>query len=242
MKIRNERPFFSIITIVYNGVNEIQRTIDSVVNQDFLNFEFIVIDGGSNDGTQEVIEKNLDHIDFYSSKKDLGIYDAMNKGIKQVKGKWVNFMNAGDTFFSKSVLTNVFNLIEDRKEILLYGNKYENEKKIVPSSLSSLSKGIIMGNHQSMFFNYEVIGDDLLYSLDYPIYGDYELVNKLYLNYGEKSFQYLDIPIANYEGGGISSKISTQKRKDKYRVLYKYYGVIGVLRGFVFSFLYKLKK
>lgn len=237
-KIMNfdKRPLVSIVTIVYNGVSEIEQTIESVINQDYENSEFIVIDGGSNDGTQEIIEKYKDKITYYISEKDNGIYDAMNKGIKASEGSWVNFMNAGDTFYSNTVLTQVFlNTSEYANKALLYGYKFTDGVKSMPHKLEILEKGIIMANHQSMFFNKKVLREELMYSLNYPIYGDYELVYRIYKLLGKVSFHYLDIPIAIYEGGGISSVVSFQKRKDKFKILLKFHGVVATIKAFIYG-------
>jgi glycosyltransferase involved in cell wall biosynthesis len=237
--MKNE-PLVSVITIVYNGVNDIGHTIESVLNQDYENFEFIVIDGGSNDGTQKVIQKYKDQITYYVSEKDKGIYDAMNKGILVSKGTWVNFMNAGDKFCNNSVLSSVFkhNTILEQFS-LIYGYKYSDGVKTIPHKIDVLKKGIIMANHQSMFFNSEKLGEDLYYSLNYPIYGDYDLVSKIFLKYGQDSFEYINKPIAIYEGGGISSITSFQKRKDKYVILFKRYGLFSLIKGLIFSIIKK---
>lgn len=236
IKKKNFTPTVSIITIVYNGFDEIEKTILSVINQKFTNFEYIVIDGGSSDGTKSIIEKYSDSIDFYISENDGGIYDAMNKGILQASGGWLNFMNAGDTFFDENVLINVFNKkLAFSKLSLIYGYKYNKDAISKPYNLDILKKGIIMGNHQSMFFNKTLLGSELIYDLNYPIYADYELVNRIFLKYKKDSFKYINEPIAVYQGGGISSVVSSQKRIDKFKILYKYYGLLGVFRSLIFS-------
>lgn len=237
----------SIITVCYNAENQIKRTIDSVLIQGFQNFEYIIIDGKSTDKTLKIIKKyTLDFkkkdIDFkIISEPDKGIYDAMNKGIKNATGVWINFMNAGDQFYSSNVLYNIFtkNYNLDDK-VLVYGFKYQNNKAIYPKEIDVLKNGIMLGNHQSMFFNKTIIKEDLIFDLKYPIYGDYELVNRLYLKYGERNFEYINIPIAIYEGRGVSEKTSYQKRKDKYLILIKHYGFLGLLKGVLFK-LTKLK-
>lgn len=235
------KPLVSIITIVYNGVNEIENTIISVLAQNYSNKEFIVIDGDSNDGTLNIIEKYKNKINYFISEKDKGIYDAMNKGILASKSKWLNFMNAGDTFFNEKVLSSVFDDGKSFENIaLLYGYNYQNDKKIFPMPLKALQSGMIMANHQSMFFNSEILGDSLCYSLKYPIYGDYELVNRIYLKFGKSYFLYIDEPIAIYAGGGISSVVSFQKRKDKYLIVYNTYGLIQILKILMSLILKKL--
>ena len=97
----------SIITINYNDKIGLSKTINSVLNQSWQKFEFIVIDGGSNDGGLEVIEQHKDKIDYWVSEPDKGVYNAMNKGIKVAKGEYLIFMNSGDTFYDDNVLEKI---------------------------------------------------------------------------------------------------------------------------------------
>ena len=94
----------SVVTVSYNAVLTIEQTILSVINQTYPNVEYIIIDGGSTDGTVDIIKKYADKIAYWVSEPDKGIYDAMNKGIRTAKGEWINFMNAGDLFYSKDTL------------------------------------------------------------------------------------------------------------------------------------------
>ena len=98
----------SIITINFNNCEGLQKTIESVVSQSFKDFEWIVIDGGSTDGSRELLEQYADHITYWVSELDKGVYNAMNKGIKVAKGEYVNFMNSGDVYASASILEDVF--------------------------------------------------------------------------------------------------------------------------------------
>ena len=100
-------PLISIITITYNEEKYLEKTIQSVINQNYKNFEYIVIDGNSTDNTVNIIKKYKNNIDCYINEKDSGIYDAMNKGINKANGRWINFMNGGDTFANNSVLKNL---------------------------------------------------------------------------------------------------------------------------------------
>lgn len=98
---------FSIITVCYNNKEGLEKTIKSVINQTYNDYEFIVIDGGSNDGTKELLEIYDNKIDFWCSEPDDGIFNAMNKGTKKAKGEYLLFLNSGDLFFNNYVLENI---------------------------------------------------------------------------------------------------------------------------------------
>ena len=101
-------PKVSIITVVYNGIEFLEETIKSVIAQTYPNIEYIIVDGGSKDGTLDIIKKYEAHISKWISEPDKGIYDAMNKGIDLATGDWQNFLNAGDSFVDNNVLEKIF--------------------------------------------------------------------------------------------------------------------------------------
>lgn len=105
----------SIITINYNNANGLEKTIQSIISQTFTDYEYIIIDGGSTDGSVDIIKKYEQHITFWVSEHDKGIYNAMNKGISHAQGEYCNFMNSGDVLYNQEVLNNVFsqNYTED---------------------------------------------------------------------------------------------------------------------------------
>jgi glycosyltransferase involved in cell wall biosynthesis len=117
-------PTISIITVVYNGAKILEQTIISIINQTYKNIEYIIIDGGSNDGTIEVIKKYNNHIAYWVSEPDKGVYDAMNKGIKIASGEWVNFMNCGDCFCNEYVLSAIFSTNIPEEISFLYSDYY----------------------------------------------------------------------------------------------------------------------
>lgn len=104
---------YSIITINYNNREGLCKTIKSVVNQTYTNFEYIIIDGGSTDGSVEVIKQNADKIGYWISEPDKGIYNAMNKGIAQAHGEYLLFLNSGDCFYDTQILENTAHLCTD---------------------------------------------------------------------------------------------------------------------------------
>ena len=93
-KPNNIKPLITVVTICYNAVDTIEETIKSVIEQTYPNIEYIVIDGGSKDGTVDIIKKYQDKISYWVSEPDRGIYDAMNKGTMKANGRWINFMNS----------------------------------------------------------------------------------------------------------------------------------------------------
>lgn len=231
-----QSPTISIITIVYKDPEGLKRTIESVRAQTYKNIEYIVIDGASGVETETILKNNDKIITTWVSEPDKGIYDAMNKGIARATGQWVNFMNAGDIFYDDTVLEEIFTKTDYDDKALLYGYKFEDGEPVYPLPLWFLQMGIIMACHQSMFFNKNILKQDLLYDLRYPIYGDYELVNRIYKHH-PTYIHYIPTPIAIYEGGGISSRPSPQKRKDKFKIIYRHYGLVQTLKVFCAKFL-----
>jgi glycosyltransferase involved in cell wall biosynthesis len=231
----NNLPKISVITVVFNDKSGLENTIKSVVNQTYDNVEYIIIDGGSTDGTLNIIRKYEHAVNHWVSEKDAGIYHAMNKGLELSTGDWVNFMNAGDMFAARHVIENIrFNRY--KQSPLVYGNKIQDGKVIYPMGEKKLEYGEIMACHQSMFFNLSAsFRASVFYDLKYKIYGDYELVNRLYLKY--HGFTYVNEVIAIFEGGGVSSVISGQKRKEKYRALLQSNGFFGLLKGLLYRMI-----
>jgi glycosyltransferase involved in cell wall biosynthesis len=116
-----KNPAVTIVTVVFNDVKNLEKTMLSVLDQTFLDFEYIVIDGGSTDGTVDIIKKYAHRLAFWVSEKDKGIYDAMNKAIEKAQGSWINFMNSGDYFFDNTVLENIFSTSKYDGVDVLYG-------------------------------------------------------------------------------------------------------------------------
>lgn len=150
-----DRPLLTIVTVVYNGSKYLAKTIESVLAQNYDNVEYIIIDGGSTDGTLDIIRKYEYAIDYWISEKDQGIYHAMNKGIDLTSGDWINFMNAGDRFYSDSVLSKAELCGEN--EAIVYGDNLllmgRNSQLLQKAKSLETS---VMGMpfcHQSAFYN-----------------------------------------------------------------------------------------
>ena len=124
----------SIITVVYNNQSTINDAIKSILNQDYPNIEYIIIDGNSTDGTIEKIQKYKDHITHFVSEPDKGIYDAMNKGLKLATGDIIGILNSDDFYVNDNIISEIINEFEDKKVDLIFGDivfvKPENLNKI----------------------------------------------------------------------------------------------------------------
>lgn len=170
-------PLITVVTISYNAVQAIESTICSVINQKYLNIEYIVIDGGSTDGTIEILKKYDNKISHWISEKDSGIYHAMNKGIALAHGKWLNFMNSGDCFVNDEVLNSVFLNREYICSDVLYGNTigkysfgYKNE---MPESLVVMKRRLPFC-HQSVFVKTKLL-KETFFDVSYKIGADYNM-------------------------------------------------------------------
>ena len=200
----------TVVTVVYNAEDLIEATIKSVISQTaFENIQYLIIDGASTDNTMSIVKNYADEIDVLVSEPDKGIYHAMNKAIDLATGKWINFMNAGDTFVSPTTVDQCLQKVNKTTDVL-YGNHYYvngDDKELRVSEINNIYSNIIL-NHQSMFYRTPLI-KKYKYNEIYKIVADCDLNLKLYSK-GYK-FQYINTPIANFLAGGINSqyRIST---------------------------------
>ena len=147
---------FSIVTVNYNNIVGLRHTIESVISQTFKDYEFIIIDGGSTDGSINLIKDYQQYMSYWISEKDNGIYNGMNKGITQAKGTYINFMNSGDVFYRNDILEKVNNLMNDSDFII--GKDYNQDPEtgeafttILPLRISMASFYMWTLPHQSAF-------------------------------------------------------------------------------------------
>jgi len=194
----------TIITVTYNAEELLEETLLSVINQTYKNIEYIIIDGGSTDSTLEIIKKYEEQIGYWISEPDEGIYFAMNKGIKQATGEWINFMNAGDTFVDNTTIQKVINSLDEDTE-LIYGDH------ICDGVIGSVKDRTITRSmpccHQSLFVKTALM-KQYPYNTFYSISADYEFLLKMY-TLGKK-FKYIEGPIAKYLRNGFSDQNQTR--------------------------------
>lgn len=219
----------SVVTINLNNAKGLNRTLNSMFSCK-MNFEIIVVDGLSNDDSvSKVNNSKLFNKIKLITEKDKGVYDAMNKGIKASRGEWIIFMNSGDTFYDFSEINDI--IINNSSADVIYGKYIHSNIVRDFYDLSYLQKGVIHACHQSMIFNKNRLKHNLFYSDQYKIYGDYELVNRIYLQ--GFNFKSVNNVISDFEGGGMSSDISWLKRKEKFLIVFRNYGVKGLINAFL---------
>ena len=200
----------SVITINYNNLSGLRKTADSVLAQTWRGFEWILIDGGSNDGSKEYIESIAAipeaNVSYWCSEPDNGVYNAMNKGIAKAKGNYLNFMNSGDVFFECKTLEKWKD-----KEIdgdIIYGDwirRYSDHDEFIKPITDGLSALIYFVNicHQAMFIKKEKMIDG--YDEKYKIFSDWRKWQELAC--AGVSFQYIPLKICIFEAeSGLSEK------------------------------------
>lgn len=207
------KPLVTIVTVVYNGKEEIEETIRSVIEQTYDNIEYIVIDGGSSDGTQDLIKEYEDKVDYWISEPDQGIYDAMNKGIELANGDFIEFLNAGDALYANDTIEKVVARIQD-KDAVYFGRAYTYDEEtswLYPSKErdgmeNDLKKGKFP-NHQAMFFPKKFY-KNCMYDLRYKITSDIDYKLRAYLQY---PYLFIDEIVVTFALGGISTQNENYK-------------------------------
>lgn len=201
----SHKPKISIITVTYNAGQHLEQTIKSILEQDYSNIEYIIIDGASSDDSIEIIKKYDSQITYWVSERDSGIYEAMNKGIDAATGEWINFMNAGDSFSSPYILSQIFNQTYTADVLytdsFIVNNRGSILRKEEVKELSYLLRPEMPFIHQSSFIRTCLMKKNK-FRQDYRLASDIDLFIKLYVR--KHSFYYLkDIVIANFLAGGI---------------------------------------
>ena len=233
-----QKPFFSIVVVALNPGERLKETLDSIGNQTFQDYEVILKDGGSTDGSLEKLQQqgyfdNKKQI-VIQQKKDKSIYDGMNQAVSFVKGRYVQFLNCGDYFYSDTVLEEVAEFIEAerRKRVqasvsnqefsidaveqlpaIFYGNQYNRQQNTTVYSAPEINDFTCYRNvpcHQVCFYDYRLF-EKRAYDLKYKVRADYE--HFLYSIY-EESAAGISMPVmvASYEGGGFSETKENRKR------------------------------
>ncbi len=237
-------PLITVVTVVYNGGSYLEETILSVINQTYPNVEYVIIDGGSSDGTLDIIRKYEHVIDYWVSEKDEGIYDAMNKGICAATGEWVNFMNAGDCFYSADTVALLFNN-RSYIENVIYGGvliRYADFSRIQRSgNTKNLWKGMQFC-HQSAFVRTD-IHRTAKFNIKNRLAADLEFFYGAYKK--GVGFRQVDAVVSSVTAGGLSDTnrvetilawgdaVSNCEGRSWVKVMYYLYAANSIMRGFI---------
>lgn len=232
--------FISIITVNKDNAKGLERTIESVIAQKFSSYEFIVIDGDSKDGSKEVIVKYKNHIHYWVSEPDNGIYNAMNKGIIAAKGQYCLFLNSGDFLVHNAILNQVSSVVANEDiisgPVIRFSKKHNKTEIFAKISSPDFSFGQLLKyslNHQATLIKKELFHTYGYYDENYRIVSDWIFFIKV-LGLNNVSFKYIDFPISYYDIEGISRGKNNYYEKEirpalknivPYRILldYEYY-------------------
>lgn len=212
------KPLISVVTVVLNDQHALRKTAQSVLKQNYKNIEYIIIDGGSIDGTVEFV-KSLEPANVkWISETDKGIYHAMNKGTNLSLGEWVIFLNAGDIFVDESVITDVFTTRPYCYD-LIYGDTYfveSDTETLVCARSPELLWQALNFNHNSLFTRREILIEHP-FTDQYKIVADSEFVIWAYQS--GKSFHNTGIAINKYNVGGYSDMNSVMRTVERWKLV-----------------------
>lgn len=221
----------SVVTVCLNSKNFIKGAIDSVIKQKYSNIEYLIIDGGSEDGTMDIIKNNEMHIDYYISEPDKGIYNAMNKGISNSTGDILFFLNSDDRFVDENVVDDIVKIFKDNPDVdLVYGDvilAYPDIQKrwIQHSSFSrkNLARGTI--SHQSIFVKRKIMDMTNGFSEKFKIVGDY--VWLMELAHSNINSMHVKRDITTVSTEGLSH--TTEWENERIIAMRKYYTPLEIL-------------
>jgi glycosyltransferase involved in cell wall biosynthesis len=210
-----DRPLVSIVTVVYNGAATLERTLRSVLGQSYPHIEYIVVDGGSTDGTQDLLRRYEDRLDLWTSERDKGIYDAMNKGVALCTGEWVGLINADD-WYEPDAVERAMSAAMDRPDInIVHGDiwiHYPNgHRKIKRAKRSGflLKYWEMVLNHPS-FFVRRGYYTGRPFDAGLRVSGDHKWTLAAWME-NRAQFHYLPVVLANFTAGGASMSIPLKR-------------------------------
>jgi glycosyltransferase involved in cell wall biosynthesis len=231
---KSQSPVVSIITVVYNDVHSIERTIRSIQEQTYTEIEHIIIDGGSTDGTVEAIKKYDTVIAYWKSEPDRGIYDAMNKGLATATGNYVWFINSGDEIYDSDTVKNLVGRAQPGADVYygeamyidLRGEETGLRSNVTPHTLperlrwQDMYRGMVVC-HQSFLVKREIAPE---FNLRYPHSGDIDWIINCLKN--SERVVNTEMILSKYLTGGYSKKFHLRSLIDRYRVLQNHFGVV----------------
>lgn len=235
-------PVLSIITVCFRAREQVRMTMENILSQTWTDFEYLIIDGGSDDGTPKFLEQSSSlfeskNIPFhFISEPDHGIYDAMNKGTRMASGKWLLFLNAGDLFAAEDTLEQIFRTPGEAD--IIYGDTlciYQGRTKLYPAlPLEHLTYEMAFC-HQSAFILKKLLLKHP-YDTSYRVCADHHFFLSMYLR--DKTFEYRQLPVSIYEISGYSDKNKILSHKEKHRMQKElgifHFSLLWLMREFIF--------
>jgi glycosyltransferase involved in cell wall biosynthesis len=220
--MEKQKPLISIITVSFNSVKTIEKTILSVLNQTYNNIEYIIIDGGSTDGTVDIIKKYSDKIKYWISEKDNGISDAFNKGIMASHGEIIGIINSDD-WYEIDAIESIIKLDEENNADVYVGSlrywKDEKENTVLyPDTKYKKTISFRMPhlNHPSSFFKKQTYNDIGLFDIKYKYAMDYDIFLKVFLK--NKHIYLTKKILANMLSGGFSNTHKNEAYREVYLI------------------------
>lgn len=223
------KPKFSIITVNYNNLDGLKTTVNSVKSQTFQDFEYIVIDGNSTDGSAVYLKQNSSLLDFWVSEPDNGVYQAMNKGIENASGEYLLFLNSGDHFYNTKVLEENIKHIKDSDIIYFDLEVVEGDETFIKTYPNTLSFSYFVEDtlpHPATFIKKEAFLKSNLYKEDFKIVSDWKFFIDAICKYN-LSYKHIAKPLSTFYIGGLSSNPKNQiiKFNEKEAVLKTDYAI-----------------
>jgi glycosyltransferase involved in cell wall biosynthesis len=247
--VRQTETLVSIITIVLNGDRHIEQTIKSVLEQSYSPIEYIVIDGGSTDGTLSIIDRYRDRIATFISEPDHGIYDAINKGISRANGKLIGLIHCGDYFEPDTVSVVLEKFLTTGADVIcgdLRIIEEEGEANIVHierCNYHKLNKQMSIF-HPATFVSRKCYSQYGMYDVRYKSASDYDLFLRLFLS--NVQFFQVNRVLANFRYGGISGQNYILSLKENYKIRVRNLGLISacsyLLKTVFIHYFYSLRK
>lgn len=231
------QPKLSIVTIVYNNVKDIERTMLSVLNQTYKNIEYIIIDGASTDGTKDVIYNYRSRLAQFISEPDKGIYDAMNKGLSLATGDYILFMNSGDEIYGPETVKEVFETADSADiyygETEMFNEKWESlgqRRHCAPEDFNwkSFRYGMSI-SHQAIYVKLNIAEP---FDLQYKYSADIDWIIRAAKR--ASSIVNTHSYLAKYLVGGISKKRHLASLKERFNIFTKYYGLVPNVFNHIF--------
>jgi glycosyltransferase involved in cell wall biosynthesis len=219
-KTFNDKPLVSVITVVFNGHKYLEQTIQSVINQTYDNVEYIIIDGGSTDGTVDIIRKYEHAIDYWISEPDKGVYDAVNKGLMLALGDSIGIIHSNDWYEADAIEKIVF-IAGGPIDCVVHGNMnlYKNNEMFYEArfcgAINKIKKGMVI-NHPTAFIGRSLYKKYGLFDTKYIIASDWDLVLRFWK--AEVPFVFIPRLIANFRIGGISYDINSSTILEKHYI------------------------